>query len=66
MVRILIIVLSFAIAGGLMAFLIQYEEMRHHLDHRAALLAAAEAGAVASGTLAALSLVAARLLGVWP
>lgn len=48
-----------------MAFLIQYEEMRHHLDRTGALLAGGKAGAAAFTVLAALSLVLARLLGLW-
>jgi hypothetical protein len=48
-----------------MAFLIQYQEMRHHLDRRRTLLMAAEAGGVAFTALAVLSLVVARVLGLW-
>lgn len=56
--------MPFAVIAGVMAFLIQYEEMRHHLDRRGALRAGAEAGIVAAVALALLSLAAARLLGL--
>lgn len=66
MIGLLVIALPFAAIGGVMAFLIQYEEMAHHLHRRAALVVAVEAGAVAFVALGVLSMAFAYLLGFRP
>ncbi len=58
----LAIALPFSLIGGLMAFLITYEEMRHHLARREAVAAAVRTGVVAFVVLVVLALVTARLL----
>lgn len=56
------IILPFSLIGGLMAYLITYEEMRHHFERPVAVAAAARTGVVTLLVLAALSLAAARVL----
>ena len=59
---VLIIALPFAIIGGLMAFLITYNEMQHHFDRTRATREAARAGLVAFAFLVLLSLAVAAIV----
>ncbi len=62
MAGIALFILAFSALGGLMAFLITYEEMRHHLKRRGALAAAARTGLVTFLVLGVLALAGGWLL----
>jgi hypothetical protein len=62
MLSLIAIALPFSAIGGLMAFLITYEEMRHHFDRKRSIIYALKTAIIAFVVLAMLSTVAARLL----